>query len=733
VPLKALAYLSLQVGLCVGIPGPARGAATTRIEASYEFVSDVPQDRLPPQKKVHTGTIEGIVRDKNRRPIPGATVIVKDLATNEVCKKCTAIANADGVFRLIDIPATRYELKVTQEGFEPSIATSLQLAPGQVVDLDIVLTATSAPSAAAPQRVPQMPEVRQPGPPSEAPAQPAEAPYSGVIQRAEQPPPPQLPSPESPPPMEKVFQPLPDRWGIDLPDWDRYGIGGEHPYVRGQRWDPFDRNKLKGDYPVFGNRTFFNLTAVSDTFFDGRKLPTPSDVSTAQPGEPGFFGHGQQAFLDQIFLFSFDLFHGDTAFRPIDWQIRVTPVISLNYLAVRELGIVNIDVRSGTKRLDSHFGLQEAFAEVKLADLSPNYDFISLRAGIQQFNSDFRGFLFVEEQPGLRIFGNLHSNKIQYNAAYFNFLEKNTNSGLNSMALRNQQVIIGNVYRQDFFFPGYTAQFSVHYNKDDGGIHFDDNGFLVRPAPIGSVVSDGTVRSHSIHAAYLGWTGDGHIGRLNLTHAFYQALGNDTFNGIAGRPVTINAQFAAAELSYDKDWARFKVSALYASGSANPRGARARGFDSIEDFPEFAGGIFSLWNRESIRLTGTGITLTPANSILPDLRSSKDEGQANFVNPGIFLANIGTNLDLTPKLRAFVNLNYLQFMRTESLEMLLFEHNIHRSIGYDYSAGVRYRPPLTENIALTFGASGLSPGQGFRDIYGSQTLFSFFTDLRFTF
>lgn len=533
--------------------------------------------------------------------------------------------------------------------------------------------------------------------------------------------------------MEKVFQPLPDRWGINLPDWDRYGIGGEHPYVRGQRWDPFDRNKLKGDYPVFGNRTFFNLTAVSDTFFDGRKLPSPSDVSTAQPGEPGFFGHGQQAFLDQIFLFSFDLFHGDTAFRPIDWQIRVTPVISLNYLAVRELGIVNIDVRSGTKRLDSHFGLQEAFAEVKLADLSPNYDFISLRAGIQQFNSDFRGFLFVEEQPGLRIFGNLHSNKIQYNAAYFNFLEKNTNSGLNSMALRNQQVIIGNVYRQDFFFPGYTAQFSVHYNKDDGGIHFDDNGFLVRPAPIGSVVSGGTVRSHSIHAAYLGWTGDGHIGRLNLTHAFYQALGNDTFNGIAGRPVTINAQFAAAELSYDKDWARFKVSALYASGSANPRGARARGFDSIEDFPEFAGGIFSLWNRESIRLTGTGITLTPANSILPDLRSSKDEGQANFVNPGIFLANVGTNLDLTPKLRAFVNLNYLQFMRTESLEMLLFEHNIHRSIGYDYSAGVRYRPPLTENIALTFGASGLSPGQGFRDIYGGQTLFSFFTDLRFTF
>lgn len=698
---------------------------------------DTPQQRIAQQKKVQSGAIEGLVRDGNGRPVPGATVTLRDLSTNEPCKKCSVMTNADGVFRFIDVPAARYELKITQEGFEPYSEPTLQLGPGQVVDRDIKLKASAGQAPAGQeQRIPQMPEVKQPGAPQGVPPepqQPAQPPYPGVIQRTEQPAEPTPAAPEPLPPAERVFQPQPDRWVIAMPDWDRYNVGNERPYVRSHTFDPFDRNKLKGDYPVIGNQTFFNLTATSDTFFDGRKLPTPSDVSTAQPGEPGFFGHGQQAFLDQVFLFSFDLFHGDTAFRPIDWQIRVTPVISLNYLDVRELGIVNINVGHGTTRLDSHIGLQEAFAEVKLADLSPNYDFVSVRAGIQEFNSDFRGFIFVEEQPGLRFFGNLHSNKIQYNVAYFNFLEKNTNSGLNSLALRNQQVIIANVYRQDFFFPGYTAQFSVHYNKDDANIHFDDNGFLVRPAPIGAVVSGGTIRAHAIHAAYLGWTGDGHIGRLNLTHAFYQALGNDSFNGIAGRPVTINAQFGAAELSYDKDWARFKVSAMYASGSANPRSGRARGFDSIEDFPEFAGGIFSLWNREGIRLTGTGVTLTPPNSILPDLRSSKDEGQANFVNPGIFLINAGTNLDLTPKLRAFVNLNYLQFMRTEPLELLLFEHDIHRSIGYDYSIGFRYRPPLTENVVFTFGASGLTPGQGFRDIYGGQNLFSLFTDLKFTF
>ncbi len=131
---------------------------------------------------------------------------------------------------------------------------------------------------------------------------------------------------------------------------------------------------------------------------------------------------------------------------------------------------------------------------------------------------------------GCGFFGNFESNRWQYNLAYFNLLEKNTNSGLNSLALRNQQVIIGNVYRQDFLFQGYTAQFSVHYNKDDATIHYDDNGFLVRPAPIGAVFSQGILHPHNVHAAYLGWTGDGHIGPINLTHAFYQALGNDSFN-----------------------------------------------------------------------------------------------------------------------------------------------------------------------------------------------------------
>ena len=668
------------------------------------------------------------MRGANGRAVVGAVVTLRNVTTGQNLQK---ISNSQGVFRFIEVFPATYDLNVVAPGFKEFTNPGLELKAGDSLVCEVTLIAIPS-TAVAPRKFPQLPAGTTNPQEGSEPVPAANAP-STALQNKNLEPTTLPPPPEALPPANQVFQPEPDRWSVAMPDWDRYGIGGEHPYVRGSKWDPFDKNKLKGDVPIIGQQTFLNFTATSDSFFDGRRLPTPTDVSSARPGSPGFFGKGEQIFLDQTFAFSFDLFHGDTSFRPIDWRIRVTPVVSLNYLDVQEVGVVNVDVRKGTSRLDSHVGLQEAFGEVKLHDIGPNFDFISVRAGIQAFNSDFRGFLFVEEEPGLRLFGNLDSNRWQYNIAYFNFLEKNTNSGLNSMALRNQQVIIANAYRQDFLFPGYTAQLSVHYNKDDATVHYDDNGFLVRPSPIGSVFSSGMIRPHSVHAAYIGWTGDGHIGPVNLTHAFYQAFGNDSFNAIAGKPVTINAQLAALELSYDKDWFRIKGSVFYASGSRNPSSSRARGFDSIDDFPEFAGGIFSLWNRESIRLTGSGVALNPGNSLLPDLRSNKDEGQANFVNPGILLTNLGAEFDITPKLRGFANVNYLRFEHTEVLEQILFQSPIRHAIGVDSSLGVRYRPPLTENIAITAGAATLVPGQGLRDIYTGRTLFSLFTDVRFQF
>jgi hypothetical protein len=543
---------------------------------------------------------------------------------------------------------------------------------------------------------------------------------------------------EALPPSAANFVPDPDRWDVAMPEWRRYDTQPDTPYAKGHWYDPFNRNKLKGDYPIFGQRWFLNVTGRSQTGVNVRRLPVPSGLDAANPGSSGFFGRGEQAFAAETLRVSLDLLRGDTSFRPADFRFRFTPEISLNFLEARERGIVNIDPRKGTDRFDAHVGVQEAFVEAKLHDLSPNYDFVSVRAGIQQFTSDFRGFLFSEEQPGVRIFGNLRSNRIAYNLAWFYFLEKNTNSGLNTFEQRGQQVYAANVYVQDFLAKGYTTEFSFHYNRDDGDVHFDDNGFLVRPAPIGGVVN-GSIRTHQIRAYYLGWTSNGHIGRVNVSHAFYQALGHDDFNTLAGRRVEINARMGALELSIDKDWARYRASFFYASGDSNNRSGAARsdgtahGFDSIVDDMHFAGSDFSFWDSEGFRLTGTGVALVTPASLLPNLRSNKEEGQANFVNPGILLFNLGADFNLTPKLRAFVNTNYLRFDRTEPLELVLFQRPIDHGIGTDFGAGIEYRPPLTENIVVRGGASALVPAAGLKQIYNGQTLFSLFGNVRFQF
>ena len=694
-----------------------------------------PLKRIPRQQAMTTGAVDGTIRELVAggvsRPVAGAGIKLRNLQTNQ---SVLAMSSGDGVFRALLLAPGVYEVRVEATGCAPFQIAALAVNANEVVTLEISVAATG--SAELSSRLPRQAEL---GPPLPVEVPAAAGSYREFRHRLDSDPNYILElAPEYLPPVADVFNAVPDRWLLQQPDYRRYSPQGEYIYTKPHWFDPFNRNRFKGDEPVWpqvlGQQVFLNFTASAQTFVDGRRVPTPSNVSTAQAGTAGFFGRGEQFFLDQTLRFSFDLFHGDASFKPVDWRLRVTPELSLNYLDVKELGIVNPDVRMGTTRFDSHFGLQEAFVEVKLHDLSPNYDFVSARAGIQEFNADFRGFLFVDEQLGLRVFGNLRSDKVEYNVTYFNFLEKNTNSGLNTFERRDQQVVLGNVYLQDFFFPGYTAEFVAAFNKDDPSVHYDDNGFLVRPAPIGNVINQGNgAIPHGIRVGYFGWLGSGHIKRLNLTHAFYQAVGEDTFNPIAGKRVTVNAQMAAVELSLDRDWIRYRVSTFYSSGDANPRDGRARGFDSIVDLPNFAGGMFSFWNREQLRLTGSGVALTSEGSLLPSMRSSKEEGQANFVNPGIFLVNAGADFDITPKLKGFANFNYLRFMRTEPMEYVLFQSSIRHNIGEDLGVGVQYRPPLSENIVLTGGASMLQPGQGFRDIYTGRTQFSIFGSAKFTF
>ena len=719
---------SHAVFVCLlGLPGLVLGQA----------VPDAPPtpsvQRIPGHIPRNTASLQGTVTDpQTRLGIPGVKISLlrAGVAVGE------SSTNAEGVFRLLDLAPGTYELKAEKDGFQPLDLKGLLIKGPETKDLGLVSIAGATLATKGPSGIPGV--VPSPAAPPSSPT----GPYPGLrtAQSSSSPGPLGI-APEQVPPDSANFAKEPDRWDVPMPVWDRYGKGGEFPYTKPHWYDPFNRNRLKGDQPIFGQTWFFNFTGTSITGLDVRRLPVPSGVSAEQADSSDFFGRGEQGSASQSFRLSFDLFEGDTSFRPIDFRIRFTPEFNLNFLQTRERGLVNIDVRDGINRFDTHVGLQEGFVEAKIHDLGPNFDFVSIRAGIQQFVSDFRGFIFAEEQPGIRLFGNLRSNRINYNLAYFYFLEKNTNSGLNTFDPRHQQVYIGNVYIQDSFFKGYTTEFSFHYNRDDPTIHFDDNGFLVRPAPVGLVVNDGILQ-HGIRAYYLGWASNGHIKRLNVSHAFYQALGHDTLNPIAGRRVDINGRMAALELSVDKDWVRLRSSFFWASGDSadrsnalglSGRGGTAHGFDTIVDETQFAGGAFSFFDQQGIRLTSTGIALTNPGSLLVSLRSNKEEGQANFVNPGVYIFNLGADFNVTPKLKAFVNANYLQFDRTEPLQILLFQNRIRHSIGTDTGLGLQYRPPLTENIVITAGVSDLVPGAGFQDIYNKRVLISGFSTIKLTF
>lgn len=645
-----------------------------------------------------------MVVDDSGRGLPGVQVVLRQ--GNRVVT--TTMTSGDGIFRIIDVAPGEYSIEISREGYTTQTQRGLRVGASELVSVELKMS--GSPVRTAPAATPPI----DPGPPT---------PYGNVVRPG--------PDPEANAvalvPGDKIFVPVPDRWNLNLPEWDRYG-GGDYPYVtKGQWWNPYKTRKLKGDIPVIGKRTFFTFTGISDSLIDGRNLPVPSGVSTQRPGSEKFFGRGGIYIPLTTVKTSFDLFRGDTAYRPIDWRVRFAPAFSLNFVNLSEFNGVNADVRRKDTRLDHHWGVQEAFVEKKLFDIGPYFDFVSVRAGVQEFTSDFRGFLSVLEAPGVRFFGTLKNSRIEYNAAFFDLLEKDTNSGFNRTDRRKSQVYIGNIYIQDFKWLGYTQSFSFHANRDRGGLHYDTNGFLTRPAPIG------VIGTNDVESYYIGMAGNGHIGKYNISHAFYQALGHETNNPIAAQRVDINAQMAAVEVSLDKDWLRIKAATFIASGDGDPSDDKANGFDAILDIPSFAGGPFSLWNRQGLRLAQTGTGIKSPVSLLPSLRTSKDEGQPNFVNPGIFILNGAADFELTPKLRGFVTTSYLRFLKTEQMEALLFQEKVRPNIGVEFGAGASYRPPLNDHIIFIGGIQTMKLGQGLKDIYSRDGLFSIFFTARFQF
>lgn len=528
------------------------------------------------------------------------------------------------------------------------------------------------------------------------------------------------PPPQAFPGIEDQL-PVPDRWRLI----ETLGVVKE-------RWfDPYHQNTLKGDraidpdkvkwLPIKGDDWFFVANAVSDTVFEPRTFPIPVGVQTTErPGSLDVFGKDRSLVFAQTFIGGVALIKGSTAFKPPDVEYRLTLAWQANYVDVPERRVLDVRPSKASHRYDSFLGVQELFVDKHLGNTSDRYDFYSVRLGIQPFQSDFRGFLFNDSQLGLRFFGNRDNNRFQYNFAAFWRLEKDTNSGLNDITQtpRDDFVLTANLYRQDFPVVGLTSQVSVTYNmnREKNDVQIDHNGFPVRPALIGDL------RGREYDVVYLGYSADGRIGRINLTASFYAALGEDRNSFFTSQPAEIRAGFGAVELSYDYDWMRFRLSGLYATGDGDPYNKTEGGFDAIFENPIFGGADTSYWIRQTIPFAGGGrvISINGRNGILNSLRSSKEEGQSNFNNPGTIFIGAGADFDLSPQTRVSVNANHLWFENTSSLQALRVEGSIPRDIGFDLSVAAIWRPKATQNIVGRLSAAVLLPGDGFKDLFDNK-------------
>ena len=378
-------------------------------------------------------------------------------------------------------------------------------------------------------------------------------------------------------------------------------------------------------------------------------LGTPAALFSSQEGvDPQF---------NNRLIGAFELFNGLTVFKPKDWSLKGS-----------FQGVVN----RGNNDLEE-VELLELFAEARLFDVGDEYyDFASTRVGLQAFTSDFNGLVFKDLNLGAQLFGEAGSNRYQWALAYFSPRQKTPGGGLTFDPV-DQHVLVGRLVVEDLFKPGFNGLFSVQANLDR------------------------SVEEADLTVFYLGFASDGHWGRIEINPAVYLAFGTDDNNPVAGQETSISAFLAGVELAYPKGWRTLRAAVFVASGDDDPDDDTATGFDSILDNIGLFGGPNSF-------VIGGGRFGTRPNSFLPAMRMGT---RSNFVNPGMYLFNVGLDAILTPRLFVQLDANYFQFFDTAVLGP-----DVSKALGYEVNGALRWRVFLNENFVVQLGGGLFVPQDG---------------------
>ena len=90
------------------------------------------------------GSITGLVTDSSQAAVPGARIVVTDLATGV---ERNAISNGVGLYVITALPASRYSVSVEREGFTSQRIPELVLQVGQAATVNMALTVGSVAEA----------------------------------------------------------------------------------------------------------------------------------------------------------------------------------------------------------------------------------------------------------------------------------------------------------------------------------------------------------------------------------------------------------------------------------------------------------------------------------------------------------------------------------------------------------------------------------------------------------
>ena len=106
------------------------------------------------------------------------------------------------------------------------------------------------------------------------------------------------------------FEPVDNRWfapgnPVQLRDGTLLDIPEYEINERASFWNSYRQHRLKGDFPIFGDDVFLNMTVTSRSIFEPRKVPTRTGI-TGPVGQvrPEFFGRSNQGFFNQDLAFA---------------------------------------------------------------------------------------------------------------------------------------------------------------------------------------------------------------------------------------------------------------------------------------------------------------------------------------------------------------------------------------------------------------------------------------------